>query len=139
MGRVIHTASTGKQRNQLRRTIAEILRRLSQKTSVDDETKDMVATIVFCLRGIDDGIDSSARAWEKRDYWMKAEGLRKEWLWVSSHVDSLTDMMHSDNWDDLPMMLVKLLPYFSDINIAKFTRNPDVWEGAYDQLMDENS
>ena len=68
MGRVVNTESNGKQRNQLRRTIAEMLRHLSQKSTIDDEAKDMLATIVLCLRQINDGIDESTVAWEKRDY-----------------------------------------------------------------------
>ncbi len=46
MGRVINTDSTGKRRNQNMRTAAEILRRLSQKSAVDEDVKDMVAMLV---------------------------------------------------------------------------------------------
>lgn len=139
MARVIHTQSTGKTRNQLRRTIAELLRRLSQKQGVDDEVKDMVAAIVFCLREIDAGIDSSAAAWEKRDYWVKADNLRMEWLWVSQLADDLTEMIHNEAWDDMPQYMVKLMPRFADVNVAKFTRKPDVWQHAYDEIMKEKA
>jgi hypothetical protein len=73
MGRVVNTNNPGKIRSQLMRTSAELLRHLSQKTEVDDEVRDMVAQLVFCLRGIEEGIESSAEAWERRDYWLKAE------------------------------------------------------------------
>lgn len=137
MGRVIQTASTGKTRNQLRRTIAELLRRLSQKQGIDDDAKDMVAAIVYCLRGIDAGIESSAAAWEKRDYWLKADSFRMEWQWVSDTADQLTDMMQADDWDSLPQIMVTLIPRFADIKVAKFTRKPDTWEGAHSELMAE--
>ncbi|MEL7236893.1 MAG: hypothetical protein AAGK74_20485, partial [Chloroflexota bacterium] len=125
MGRVIHTASTGKTRNQLRRTIAELLRHLSTKQGVDDEAKDMVAAIVFCLREIAAGIDSSAAAWEKRDYWIKADNFRMEWAWVGNTADNLTAMVHSGEWEEMPQMMIQLFPRFADINIAKFTRKAD--------------
>ena len=81
MSRVINTDSTGKKRNQNMRTGAELLRHLSQKNTIDDEAKDMLALLIYCLREIDEGIDSSAQAWEKRDYWMKAEEFRQRWRW----------------------------------------------------------
>ena len=81
MGRVVNTNNPGKVRNQLMRTSAELLRHLSQKTELDNEAKDMAARLVFCLREIEDGIESSAMAWEKRDYWVKAEQLRQRWAW----------------------------------------------------------
>ncbi|MEM6529545.1 MAG: hypothetical protein AAF653_14705 [Chloroflexota bacterium] len=139
MGRVIHTASTGKTRNQLRRTIAELLRHLSTKQSVDEDTKDMVAAIVFSLREIEAGIESSAQAWEKRDYWMKADAFRLEWEWVGNTANNLTAMVHNDDWDEMPQMMIALLPRFADINIAKFTRKADIWAGAHGQLMQEKA
>ena len=137
MGRVIHTSSTGKTRNQLRRTIAELLRRLSTKQQVDDEVKDMVAAIIICLQEIDAGIDSSAKAWEKRDYWIKADNFRMEWQWVNTLADELTEMAKNDDWEQMPQMMAKLFPRFSDVNVAKFTRKADAWQGAYDALMSE--
>lgn len=137
MGRVINTDSTGKQRNQALRSVAELLRRLSQKTEFDDEAKDMVATLVFCFREIEDGIDSSAAAWEKRDYWMKADELRTRCDWVSRMKDQLQTIAFNENWDQLPPIFVKLLPYVSDIKITKMTRKEDLWMGNYARLMRE--
>lgn len=137
MSRIINPDSTGKQRNQLMRTAAEILRRLSQKTSLDDETRDMVALLVYCLREIDSGIDQSAAAWEKRDYWMKAEEFRQKWRWAGGMADALQAMLFQDEWNQLPQMMVKLLPYFADIKITKFTRKETLWQGAYNRLMRE--
>ena len=49
MGRVINTNSPGKRRSFHMRTIAEILRRLTQKSDVDEEVRDMLAMVVFAL------------------------------------------------------------------------------------------
>jgi len=137
MGRVINTDSTGKNRNQQMRTAAEILRRLSQKADIDDEVKDMVAALIYALREIDEGIDSSAAAWEKRDYWMKADELRVKWEWTARMADQLAALVYEDRWNDLPPMMVKLFPYFNDIKITKMTRKEDAWQGAYARLMRE--
>jgi hypothetical protein len=137
MSRVINTDSTGKKRNQNMRTGAELLRRLSQKTTLDDEAYDMVAQLVYCLREIEEGIDQSARAWEKRDYWMKAEEFRQRWYWVGDMADQLQTQVFNDDWDRLPQMMIKLLPYFSEIKVNKYMRKEGFWEGCYQRLLRE--
>ena len=137
MSRVINLESTGKKRNQLMRTCAEIIRHLSQKQSPDEEAVDMAATLVYCLRGIADGIESSARAWEKRDYWIKAERFLVKWLWVSEAAADLEDIIYNQAWDLLPRLLAELAARFSDIKIVKFTRKANTWAGAYQRLVDE--
>ncbi len=134
---VINTDSTGKHRNQAMRTGAELLRHLSQKPQIDDEVKDMVAALTYALREIDEGIDSSAAAWEKRDYWMKADELRTRWDWTARMADQLTQLIYEERWGDLPGMMVKLFPYFTDIKITKMTRKEDTWNGEYQRLLRE--
>lgn len=137
MSRVVNTNNPGKIRNQLMRTAAELLRHLSQKTSLDEEAKDMAALLVYCLREIDDGIESSALAWENRDYWIKAEQLRQRWMWTGNAVASLETIIRTEAWETLPSMMAELFGYFADIKITKFTRSSSAWEGAYRRLMGE--
>ena len=54
MSRVITTDSVGKRRRQLRRTIAEALRRLASKRTFDRESQDLAALIVFSLRRLEE-------------------------------------------------------------------------------------
>jgi hypothetical protein len=135
MSRVINTDSTGKHRNQMMRTAAEILRRLSQKQTIDDDVKDMVSTLVYCFNEIALGIDQSAEAWEKRDYWVKAEEFRQKWSWAGDMSDQLKAMVFADDWAQLPQMMIKLLPRVADIKITKLTRKESDWAGAYQRLM----
>lgn len=136
MSRVINTNSQGKTRNQMMRTAAELLRRLSQKVDLDDDAKDMTAMLVFCLREIEDGIEASAESWEKRDYWVKAEHLRQRWGWASNAAMDLEALVRQDAWERLPALMVGLFPHFADIKVTKFTRDPDVWSNAYEQLRE---
>lgn len=139
MSRVINTDSTGKNRNQQMRLVAEILRRLSQKIGLDDEVHDMAAALVFALRRIDAGIEQSAEVWEKRDYYMKAEELRQRWSWAGRLADELAAMILEDRWPDLPLLLARLLPYVSEITVVKFTSTERDWLGCHDKLIAERS
>lgn len=137
MGRVVNANDPTSVRNQHMRTAAELLRHLSQKTNPDAGARDMAAQVVFCLREIGEGIDSSAAAWEKRDYWVKAEQLRQRWGWASAYSERLETIIRRDQWDRLPLMLVEILPHFAEIKVTRLTRKADAWDGAYQRLLDE--
>ncbi len=138
MARVINTNSPGKRRNAYRRTIAEILRHLSQQREVNPQTKDMVAMLVYCLRGVDATVEESITAWEKRGYWKKADDFQQKWWWSSLMADAITNLLRDDDWDRLPETMIKLYPHFADIQINKLTRDPADWKGAYRRLVGDS-
>src|SRR6185295_18584009 len=139
MSRIIKLDGPGKQRNQLMRTAAEVLRRLSEKSQLDEEAQDMAALLVYCFREIDNGIDESVTAWEKRDYWVKAEQFRARWSWAGPASKELEKVVRGASWDQLPVTLIKVLPHLEEIKISKYTRNPSIWHGAYSRLLREQS
>ncbi len=130
MSRVVNLDSAGKRRNQCRRTIAEMLRRLGQKSLVDEEALDMVALIVLCLREIGEGIEQSATAWEQRGYWFKAEALRQRWNWTHKNAAQLECMLQEDAAENIPTAVAGLLPHFGDVRINRYVRGPQYWRGC---------
>lgn len=138
MSRVINTASPGKQRDQFRRTIAEMLRHLMFKRSFDEETRDMAAALVLALRGIAETVETTAAAWENRDYYIKADRFRLEWEWVAPTAERLYAIVVAGRWEQLPAELAQLAPRFADIRIAKMTRQPSVWAASYELLMQKS-
>jgi len=123
------------QRNSLRRAIAEVLRRMSSKPSVDAEVKDMVAFIVFSLREIAASVDKSAAAWEKRDYYLKADAFRRDWAWVELAANRLHATLREERWADLPVELAQLTPRFADVRVTQLTRPTTLWQGCYKRLL----
>jgi hypothetical protein len=137
MARIINTSNPGKLRSQERRTIAEILRRLMGKAAIDGEAQDMAAAIVYSLRAIDATISVTTDAWEKRDYYMKADRFRLEWEWAAPAARRLEAIIRRGAWDNLPLELMSLAPRFSDVHVEKFTRAAEAWQGSYAQLVAE--
>ena len=119
------------------RSCAEVIRLLAQKSVFDEEARDMVSFIVFNLRGIYKTIDESAVAWDERNYWKKAEGLREKWRWSRIMADKLAKLVHKNDWEQAPEMLLELIPRFQSITIVKMTRDADWWCGAYQALLNE--
>jgi len=138
MSRVISTQKPGNIRNQHRRTISEALRRLSLKSELDGEAKDLTALIVFSLHGIADTVEQTIEAWEKRDYYIKAEHFRQEWRWLNPITDELSAVIYEGQWGQLPAVLARLTPHFADVRIKQMTRKSTLWQGAYERFMQED-
>ena len=135
MSRIIAVDSVGQERHRLRRTIAESLRRLAGKQTFDEESKDLAALIVFSLRRLEEGVDRTATAWEKRDYYLKADRFRLQWEWVEETAYALESALLLGQLDQVPEILVTMFPQFNDITVARYTRSPDLWEGCYQRLV----
>lgn len=138
MSRVIAIESVGQERHKLRRTIAEALRRLARKQAFDDESLDLAALVVFSLRRIEEGVDQTATAWEKRNYYLKADRFRREWEWLDETAYALESALLLGQHDRLPTILASLFPRFGDMTIGRYTRSPELWEGAYYKLTSGN-
>jgi len=136
MGRLIQTDSTSSQRQRLRRTIAEALKRLMEKPELDAEARDLAALIVLLLREIEAGIERSASAWDKRHYYIKADRLRAEWEWTGRAADRLANLIRVGDWSRVPVALAQMAPRFSDVSVARYTRSPALWNGARERLLE---
>ena len=135
MSRITYTDGTPtQQRNSLRRAIAEVLRRLSSKPALDADGKDMLAFVALALREIADGVDRSACAWEKRDYYLKADQFRREWDWAAPAAERLRTALCEERWNDVLDELAQLAPRFADVKIKQLTRPTSLWQGCYKAL-----
>lgn len=137
MGRVINTNNPGTERNRWRRTVAEALRHLMSKRELDAESKDLAALVVIGLRGIAATIEQTTEAWEKREYYLKADRFRMEWEWAGQAAERMARTIKADRWAELPHQLAALLPHFADIRITRLTRSAETWQGCYNLLMRE--
>lgn len=135
MSRIIATESVGQQRHQLRRTIAEALRHLATKPEFDQESLDLAALIVFSLRRLEQGVEQTATAWEKRDYYLKADRFRREWEWLDKTTHALETALLLGPHDQLPEILATLFPRFGDMTISRYTRTPTLWKDCYQRLQ----
>ena len=60
-------------RNRLMKSIVLAIRELFKKSEFDDDSLDLISFIIVALNQINDTIEQSAVAWEKRNYWIKAD------------------------------------------------------------------
>jgi hypothetical protein len=115
------------------------LRTLASRQQIDAETKDLVAFIALALNEIHSTIDVTCLAWEKRDYWLKADQFRREWGWAGRTGEKLERVVLGDEWQNLPTQMVELSKHLEKVNLPKRNTLGTPWTSAYAKLVKERS
>ena len=134
MSPIINPDSAGKERTRLTKGIVLAIRELAKQSQVNQEAKDLAAFIAMALRIISDGIDVSVAAWEKRDYWIKADKFRMEWMWTGQIADKMKTAVFTDDWGTVAMLSAQIAQKFNKIMVSENHRLGKPWVGAYKQL-----
>lgn len=135
MSRVINPDSAGKERTRLMKAIVLCMRELAKQGSVSTESKDQVAFIVLALQSIAQGIDASVAAWEKRDYWVKADKFRMEWMWAGQVAAKIREALLTDDWGAIAIQMPQIAQKLSKVQVSDNHRLGKPWGGAYKQLL----
>jgi hypothetical protein len=134
MSRVINPDSTGKQRTQLSKAIVLAVRELARQNDVTDQTRDLAAFIALALQIIADGIDVSVTAWEKRDYWIKADKFRMEWAWAGQIAEKMRTSVLSDDWATVAVLSAQIAQKLAKVQVSENHRLGKPWVGSFKQL-----
>ena len=131
MSRVINPDSVGKERTRLTKGIVLCIRELAKQNAVTSEAKDMAAFIALALQSISDGIDVSVIAWEKRDYWVKADKFRMEWMWAGQSAEKMKSAVLTDDWMTVATLIPQIAARFNRIVVSDGHRLGKPWVDAY--------
>ncbi len=131
MSRVINPDSVGKERTRLIKSIVLCIRQLAKQAKVTPEAKDLAAFIALALQSISAGIDVSVAAWEKRDYWVKADKFRMEWMWAGQSAEKMKTAVLTDDWAAIAMLMPQIAQRFNKVEVSDNHRLGKPWENAY--------
>ncbi len=134
MSRVINPDSVGKERTRLTKSIVLAMRELAKLSEPNAEARDMAAFIALALEEIAAGIDASVAAWEKRDYWVKADRFRMEWLWAGQSAARMRTAVLADDWAAIAMQMPVIAQKLSRVQVPAAHRLGRPWVGAWKQL-----
>ena len=138
MSRLIKTESVGKDRTRLTKGIVLAIRELAKQTDVTNEAKDLAAFITLALQTISDGIDESVAAWEKRDYWVKADRFRMEWRWTGQTAEKLRKALADDDWGTIAILMPQIATKLNKIKVSENHRMGKPWVGAYHRMAESH-
>ena len=134
MSRVINPDSAGKERTRLTKAIVISIRELAKQTEPNAEARDLAAFIAFALQTIADGIDVSVAAWEKRDYWVKADRFRMEWTWAGQMGEKMKAAVLTDDWGNVAMLSAQIAQKLQKVKVSENHRMGKPWVGAWEKL-----
>ena len=137
MSRLVKTDGVGKQRDRLMKAIVLALRELAKRTRVDDDTRDLAAFMALALREINATIDVTCAAWEKRDYWLKADQFRREWAWAGRTAEKMERVVLGDEWQNLGVLIPELAKHLEKVTLPKRNNLGAPWLGAYAELREQ--
>jgi hypothetical protein len=98
------------------------------------EARDLAAFIALALQTIADGIDVSVAAWEKRDYWVKADRFRMEWAWAAPVGEKMRVAVLNEDWGNVAMLSAQIAQKLQKVKVSEKHRMGQPWVGAWEQI-----
>jgi hypothetical protein len=138
MTRYIKTESGSSLRAKLLKSIIFTIRELGKQNEVDSETKDMIAFIILSLQKVSESIEEAVVAWEKRDYWLKADRFRLDWEWVNKSSIELYHALLEDDWSRISSLIPFIAGKCGNVKLSSKSNTGKVWTGAYNNLICNN-
>jgi len=139
MSRLINPDSAGKERTKMTRAAALAVRELSRTNpSANDgqlnEARDLAAFIALVLESIAETIEVSVAAWEKRNYWVKADKFRMEWRWAGQLGKQMREAATKEDWGSVAQVAMQVAMRVQSIKISDKHRMGRPWEGSWSRL-----
>jgi len=123
-------------RNRLSKSVVQALRLLMQKEKPDAESRDLAAYIVLALEKIAESVETTASAWEKRDYWLKADRFRQEWAWCEASSQALASALRSNDWAGVAQQLALIGQRLKGVEVSANSRVGKPWVGAWKKFSE---
>jgi hypothetical protein len=96
----------------------------------------MAAFIALALIAISKSIENSVAAWEKRDYWVKADRFRMDWAWTGKLGINLSQAVREENWNNVALLAAQVGQKLSRVTVPLHHRLGKPWVGAWNKLME---
>ena len=134
LSRVINPDSAGKERTRLTKGVVLAIRELAHQSEPGAEARDLAAFIAMALSIISGTIDISVAAWEKRDYWVKADKFRMEWAWSGPYSEKMKQALLKDDWGSVAQLAAQTAQKLSKVTVPPGHRLGRPWVGAWEEL-----
>ena len=138
MGRLIQTERAGTERNRLVKSVVAALRELANGVEVNSQTRDAAAYIGLALLEINDTVEKTVQAWEKRDYWVKADRFRMEWRWAGELGERMVASLRQEDWGSVAVTSARIGEKLKSVELAPNHRLGRPWVGAWEKFIEKS-
>jgi hypothetical protein len=131
VSRVVRRESASRARAKLLQGIAMTLRETAGARDMGTDEMDQLAFLALSLEAVARSVDETATAWEKRDYWIKADRFRADWNWVEPLLRQLADALREKDWNSALQATRQLAGRVAMVKLPSRRRGSRIWEGAW--------
>jgi hypothetical protein len=131
LSRIITVEGTGIERTRLCKSIVVALRELMKQKEPDAHSYDLVAYIGLALLQIDANVEKTVIAWEKKDYWLKADKFRMQWSWAKGTGEKICSALEKNDWATIAMQSAVTGQKLNTIKVSDKHRLGTPWVGAW--------
>ncbi len=107
MSRIIKTQNGARMREKALKLIGSAIYEY-KSTNYNADMIDISSYIALLLEQIETSVQETCLAWERRDYWVKADQFRAEWKWVGELKKQLVDAVQNMDHQQIGEVLEKL-------------------------------
>ncbi len=118
MGRIIHTTNPTRLRNLAIKKMISAIRECLRSPQNDASLFEVGSALTVPLQEIYESVDHSAAAWEKRDYWLKADAFRRQWSWVEKSLAGIKASVSTKNPAGLQQQIIELGEKLGSLKIS---------------------
>jgi hypothetical protein len=119
--------------------MARTLREASGPEPLPDSTeRDLFAFLALGLAELAGSVETTALAWEKRSYWLKADRFRQEWEWVGQIQPRLDLALTSSDWDEARRCGMELATVLGARKLKTGSKAGTPWRGAWSAWASRN-
>ena len=138
MGRVINPDGSGKERTRLSKSVVVALRELMRQHEANDASRDLASFLALALQQIYQTVEVSVVAWEKKDYWVKADRFRMEWEWAERVGKKIEQAVLGENWGEVAQAAAQVAQKLMKVDVSAHHRLGTPWVGAWEELKKRN-
>jgi len=133
MSRVIRIESGASTRTRVLRRLAQALRAATQPTnSSGAEARDILAFLALGLATLQESVEETASAWERRGYWVKADQFRQKWAWGPRVLASLEASLHQGDLLRAGASALEIAAILADLRVDAGRGRGKAWRGAWE-------
>ena len=133
MARIVRTESGATRRQRTLNAMARALRAVAQRADVTEaEAREVLAFLALCLADLNESIEETTRAWERREYWLKADRFRLEWAWTPAILGRLEAALRAGDLGQARGCGMELARVLGERHLRPRESTSMPWRGAWD-------
>jgi hypothetical protein len=133
LSRIVRQESAARARERILQATALAIRHAATQSPSSTDRHDVFAFIVLALGEISESVDTSAAAWEKRGYWLKADRFRRDWVWVDQAKRKIDGALRNEDYTAAGEGVGELLGHLAGVKIPTRMRRTTPWQGSWER------